>query len=990
MPTIDQLAPATAASDNDELLVSQSGIARKVTRAQVLAGVQPQLAISSGSILGRASVGTGGPEQINIGANLSLANGTLSANAATFNIASLTAGTVPSSIDLIALGQGGGNTAVSYSQFMSGLANVTNVDVSQLLVTPTGGKTPSKLGDIAANTLTLIGGTLTGALTLAADPASSLQAATKHYVDTQVATTLPKTGGALSGGLTLAADPTTSLQAATKQYVDGQVTTALPRSGGSLSGSLTLAADPASSLQAATKQYVDTRVSRSGDTLTGALVLAADPSAPLQAATKGYIDTQVAGVLPKTGGVLTGALTLATDPASSLQAATKQYVDTRVSRAGDTLTGALVLAADPTTSLQAATKGYVDTQLAGALPKAGGTLTGALTLAADPSVSMQAATKHYVDAQAAVSLPLSGGTLTGPLALPANPASALQAAPKQYVDSQVASTLPLVGGTLTGALTLSGDPTLSLQAATKRYVDAAGGGATGVINVRSAPYNAQLNGVTDDTAAFKAAYQAAPAGSVIYVPNGVTVLQTPPNWGIPLTKRVKWIVDGTSLPDGTSLANSIPGGGSPANNYLPGFVVGNSGISVEVSQNGSQPTDFAVSHSSYIVNHTGGPTGGAVIANTRNDTIIYNSPANFVWGGIDRLLWCGSQTPSGTSAAEHVGRYVQTIRQNVGLDSTGKPLPQPNLWAACLEYRDITGQPSSMAASSLTVEMDWFGNGPDDGNQRQIQSLVIGQHNTSGAPVEINTIIGVYLAAGCTGHAYRVLTVNIPFSTSILDTTNAQQLTGAAAIRMAAGHAIAFEPTNSCRLAYDITTNTLRWYQGTLSFPVGKGISVGWFNVYASSATLPNYVSGNMIFLVGSGSPYTITLPAAASVAAGTGFTFTVLGSAAVTIGTTGGDLVDNGPITLRQNDRYHVVSDAVSTWHDIFRTNAVNPRFTGPPMLPSYTVVALPAPSDAGCMAFASNGRKPGEAVGAGSGVEVFSDGARWISVCSGTQVAS
>ena len=64
----------------------------------------------------------------------------------------------------------------------------------------------------------------------------------------------------------------------------------------------------------------------------------------------------------------------------------------------------------------------------------------------------------------------------------------------------------------------------------------------------------------------------------------------------------------------------------------------------------------------------------------------------------------------------------------------------------------------------------------------------IGQHNTSGAPVEIDSIIGVYLAGGCTGHAYRVFNINIPFSTSVLDTTNAQQMAGAAAIRMAAGH----------------------------------------------------------------------------------------------------------------------------------------------------------------------------------------------------------
>ncbi len=790
--------------------------------------------------------------------------------------------------------------------------------------------------------------------------------------------------------MTLAGDPTASLQSATKQYVDTQVATALPKSGGTLSGALTLAADPATPLQSATKQYVDTRVSRSGDTLTGALVLAGDPTSALQAATKQYVDGQVATALPKSGGALSGALTLAADPTASLQAATKQYVDTRVSRSGDTLTGALVLAADPTALMQAATKGYVDSQVSSGLPKAGGTMTGTLTLAADPSAAMQAATKHYVDAQAAMSLPLSGGTLTGPLTLSSNPTTALHAAPKQYVDGQVAATLPLTGGTLTGALTLAADPTSSLHAATKHYVDASSGVPTGVINVRSAPYNAQLNGMADDTAAFKAAYQAAPAGSVIYVPNGVTVLQNPGNWGIPLTKRVKWVVDGTSLPDGTPLANGIPGGGSPANNYLPGIVVGNSGQSAETSQTGSQSTDFAVQHSSYIVNHSGGPTGGAVITNTRDDTIIYNSPNNYVWGGVDRLVWCGTQTPSATYTAEHVGRYVQTIRQTIGTDTSGKALPQPHLWAACLEYRDTTGQPSSWAAASITVEMDWFGNGPDDGNKRQIQSLVVGQHNTSGAPVEVSNVIGVYLAAGHTGHVYQVFSVGIPFSTSVLDTTNAQQMSGAAAIRLAAGHAIAFEPTNSNRLAYDSATNTLRWNQGTLSYPVGKGIAVGWQNVYGSNATLPNYLAGNIVFLVGGGSPYTITLPPATSVAAGTGFTFSVLGSANVTIAPSGADTIDNGPITLRSNDRYHIASDSSSTWREIFRTNAVNPRFSAPPVLPSYTVAGLPGAPGTGAKAFASNGRKPSEGAGAGSGVEVFYDGSRWISVCSGVQVVA
>ena len=39
---------------------------------------------------------------------------------------------------------------------------------------------------------------------------------------------------------------------------------------------------------------------------------------------------------------------------------------------------------------------------------------------------------------------------------------------------------------------------------------------------------------------------------------------------------------------------------------------------------------------------------------------------------------------------------------------------------------------------------------------------------------------------------------------------------------------------------------------------------------------------------------------------------------------------------------------------------------------------------------AFATNGRKPSEGLGAGSGVEVFYDGIRWISGCTGSQVAA
>ena len=285
--------------------------------------------------------------------------------------------------------------------------------------------------------------------------------------------------------------------------------------------------------------------------------------------------------------------------------------------------------------------------------------------------------------------------------------------------------------------------------------------------------------------------------------------------------------------------------------------------------------------------------------------------------------------------------------------------------------------------------MDWFGNGLDDANTRRIQSLVIGQHDRGGAPVEVSNVVGVFLGGGSTGSAKTVFAIGVPFSNAVLDTTYAQQINNAPAIKLAAGQAIAFDSTNNNRLLFDTSTNTLRWNQGQLSYAVGKGITVGWVNVIPNSQTLPNYTSGNLVVLTGA-LPYVITLPAASTVAGGTGFTFSVVGNGSVSVNPTGSDIIDCGPIVLRPNDRYHIVSDGSSSWHEIFRTNAVSPRFTAPPVLPSYTVSTLPSLATAGAKAFVSNGRKPSEASGAGSGVEACFDGSHWISSCTGAQVAA
>ena len=84
--------------------------------------------------------------------------------------------------------------------------------------------------------LPLVGGTLTGALTLAADPGAALGAATKQYVDGKVtaAPYLPIAGGTMAGMLTLAGPPTNPTHAATKAYVDSG--SFMPVSGGANTG----------------------------------------------------------------------------------------------------------------------------------------------------------------------------------------------------------------------------------------------------------------------------------------------------------------------------------------------------------------------------------------------------------------------------------------------------------------------------------------------------------------------------------------------------------------------------------------------------------------------------------------------------------------------------------------------------------------------------------------------------------------------------------
>jgi len=218
----------------------------------------------------------------------------------------------------------------------------------------------------------------------------------------------------IGGTLTLSADPALALQAATKQYVDAGVAGRLTQAQADARYPLKTDPDPYPTYM--TQAESDARYQTpaqaaalylplAGGTLTGSLLFSADNSRDIGApgATRPrsvYAATSFIGP----GSVPTGGTTgqvlsksSASDYALSwINDFTQALADARyVQLGGGTMTGLLTLSADPSTNLQAATKQYADTKLTQAqgdaryllpataastyLPLAGGTLTGTLT-----------------------------------------------------------------------------------------------------------------------------------------------------------------------------------------------------------------------------------------------------------------------------------------------------------------------------------------------------------------------------------------------------------------------------------------------------------------------------------------------------------------------------------------------------------------------------------------------------------------------------------
>ena len=307
--------------------------------------------------------------------SLTIFDADLTAVTATANAALPKAGGTMTGNIVFAAGQPTATTSTK------GIVQLTDSTTSTSVTTAATSNAVKTAKDVADAALPKAGGTMTGAITLPADPTLALQASTKQYVDTvagaNVANSLLKTGGTMTGPIVFDA---TQAKASTTGYGITQLTDS------TTSTSITTASTPAAVKVAkdaadAAQTTATAALPKSGGTMTGAIVLAADPVSALQPTTKQYVDTAVSGsvsnALLKTGGTMTGAIVF---DASQAKASTGAYGITQLTDSVNSTsitTAATANAAKTANDLASS----ANTIANNALPKTGGQMTGNLEMA---------------------------------------------------------------------------------------------------------------------------------------------------------------------------------------------------------------------------------------------------------------------------------------------------------------------------------------------------------------------------------------------------------------------------------------------------------------------------------------------------------------------------------------------------------------------------------------------------------------------------------
>jgi hypothetical protein len=242
----------------------------------------------------------------------------------------------------------------------------------------------SSFTDLTINgSLNMNAGT-SGTVTGLSNPVQGTDAATKTYVDAEVAAIVDSAPGALNtlNELAAALGDDANYAATTT----AAIATKLPKAGGTMTGAIAMGTSkvtglgtPTAGTDAAHKTYVDTgdalKLTKAGDTMSGVLAMGAnkvtgvaDPTTAQDVATKNYVDTTF-GSNVQAANSASAAATSATNSGNSATASANSATASANS-ATASANSATAAASSATDAANAATA---------ALPKSGGAMTGAIT-----------------------------------------------------------------------------------------------------------------------------------------------------------------------------------------------------------------------------------------------------------------------------------------------------------------------------------------------------------------------------------------------------------------------------------------------------------------------------------------------------------------------------------------------------------------------------------------------------------------------------------
>lgn len=130
MPTIQQLPLTASVGAADEVPISQSGTTNAVTVGTLLSSMQPAISVPTGVLLGRNSVGPGGPEAVNVGVGLALQAGSIVATGG--DHATYPVSTSPSGTDQVVIASSGAPKLIALTTLQSwlGVQDGSSLDIT--------------------------------------------------------------------------------------------------------------------------------------------------------------------------------------------------------------------------------------------------------------------------------------------------------------------------------------------------------------------------------------------------------------------------------------------------------------------------------------------------------------------------------------------------------------------------------------------------------------------------------------------------------------------------------------------------------------------------------------------------------------------------------------------------------------------------------------------------------------------------------------------